>query len=237
MGRVVERIRRALGKARPAHPPAAPADDLLSRARASGDPFKQAEYFTLAEGEMDGLWQRLIWPLIRECDFRRVVDLAAGHGRNSAKLREVAGEIVVVDINDECLAACRARFAGDGRFSFVKTDGASLAGIADASVSLVYCFDSMVHFEREVVRAYLKETRRILEPGGRGFFHHSNYTGNDGGDFRHSPHWRNYMSLGLFARYASEARLLLTESRPIDWGAGPDFHAGLDGVSLVRRPV
>ncbi len=237
MGRVVALIRRALGKGGSAHSPAPPAHDLLRRARASGDPFKQAEYVARAEREMDGLWQRLIWPLIRECDFRRVVDLAAGHGRNSARLREVAGEIVIVDINDECLAACRARFAGDGRFSFVQTDGASLAGIADASVSLVYSFDSMVHFEREVVRAYLKEARRVLEPGGRGFFHHSNYTGNEGGDFRRSPHWRNYMSLALFARYASEAGLLLTGSQAIDWGAEPDFYAGLDGVTLVRRPV
>lgn len=234
MNRVVRRIRRALGQEGPA-PPSAP--DLLLRARASGDPFKQSEYFDLAEREMDGLWQRLVWPLIRECDFRRVVDLAAGHGRNSAKLRDVAGEIVIVDINEECLAACRTRFAGDDRFSFVKTDGASLRGIADGSVSLVYSFDSMVHFEREVVGAYLKEAHRVLEPGGRGFFHHSNYTGNQGGDFKRSPHWRNYMSLDLFARYASEAGLILTSSLAIDWGAEPDFYRGLDGVSLVRRPV
>ncbi len=236
MRRVVERIRRALGKGGSVSK-APPVDDLLQRARASGDPFKQSEYFALAEKEMDRLWPRLIWPLIRDSDLRRVVDLAAGHGRNSARLREVAGEIVIVDINHECLAACRARFAGDDRFSFVKTDGASLAGIADASVSLVYSFDSMVHFEREVVSAYLKEARRVLEPGGRGFFHHSNYTGNEGGDFRRSPHWRNYMSLALFARYASEAGLLLTGSQALDWGDEPDFYPGLDGLSLVRRPV
>ena len=46
----------------------------------------------------------------------------------------------------------------------------------------------MVHFDSDVVRAYLKEFRRILKPGGHGFCHHSNYTGSLVAILRKSPH-------------------------------------------------
>jgi len=229
-------IRRAFGLGDEEESPAA-RESLLAMARRSGDPYKEAEYFAFAERFMDQSWQELIWPIIQGCDFHRVVDLAAGHGRNGVKLREVADHVVVVDINEECLEACRRRFAGDPRFTFLRTDGVSLAGIADASVTLVYSFDSMVHFEREVVREYLAETRRVLVPGGHGFFHHSNYTGNGGGDFRQSPHWRNHMSRELFGEHAQAVGLEVVQSRVIDWGPPSDFHRALDCVSLVRRPA
>ena len=210
---------------------------LLARARSSGDPFKSADYFAAAEPAMDEQWRGLVWPRIGKLDLTRVLDLAAGHGRNSAKLRDVAGTVVIVDINDECLDACRRRFEGDPRFRYVKTDGATLAGVADASITLVYSFDSMVHFAPEVVRSYLRECRRVLVPGGHGFCHHSNYTGNPDGDFRASPHWRNHMSRELFARYCGEAGLDVVRSDVIDWGQPPDFYAGLDCLTVFRKPV
>ena len=105
----------------------------------------------------------------------------------------------------------------------------------DGSITLVYSFDSMVHFAPEVVRSYLRECRRVLVPGGHGFCHHSNYTGNRDGDFRTSPHWRNYMSRELFATYCREAGLDLVRSDVIDWGQPPDFYAGLDSLTVFRR--
>lgn len=211
-------------------------DALLARARFSGDPFKSADYFAQAEPSMDGQWREFIWPRIQKLDLASVLDLAAGHGRNSSKLKDVAAKIVVVDINDECLNACRQRFAGDARFSYVKTDGASLKGVGDASITLVYSFDSMVHFAPEVVRSYLRECHRVLVPGGHGFCHHSNYTGNKDGDFRTSPHWRNYMSKELFATYCQEAGLEVVSSDIIDWGQVPDFYASIDCLTVFRKP-
>ncbi len=40
-------------------------------------------YYEEAEAGMDAQWRDLIWPFIKECDFSGVVDLPAGHGRNS----------------------------------------------------------------------------------------------------------------------------------------------------------
>jgi len=166
---------------------------------------------------MDRFWHELIWPLIADCDFSVVVDLAAGHGRNTAKLLELASKLYVVDINPDNIEFCRRRFAGDTRLEYVVCDGVSLAGIPDEEVSLVYSFDSMVHFDTDTIRAYLREFKRVLRPDGRAMCHHSNYTGNPVGDFRDSPHWRNFMSRELFEHYATKEGLNVVRAETVDW--------------------
>lgn len=218
----------------------APRSEIEDKAHKSGDMFRQwpyTGYFEAAEPYMDAQWDTLIWPQIRELDFTNVVDFAAGYGRNSTKLREVADHIIIVDINQECIESCRQRFAGDTRFEFIQNDGTSLTGIGDATVSLLYSFDSMVHFEPEVVRAYLPEFYRVLQPGSHGFCHHSNYTGNQEGDFWESPHFRNYMSRELFADYCNEAGLEVVRAQVISWGDGDNYQPELDCLTLFRRPV
>lgn len=75
--------------------------------------------------------------------------------------------------------------------TYILKDGISLKQILNNEVTLVYSFDSMVHFDSDVVRAYLKEFQRMLRPGGLGFCHYSNYTDQPTGDYPNSPHWRN----------------------------------------------
>lgn len=208
---------------------------LRHAARASGDPFRESPYYEAAEPDMDEQWRDLIWPMIRDCDFTATVDLAAGHGRNSAKLLEHVESLTIVDINEECLDACRRRFAGDRRVSFVRTDGTSLRGIADRSVTFVYSFDAMVHFEPEVVAAYLDETARVLTDEGRAFFHHSNRPLPPDTTFHDAPHWRNHMTRELFDELAARAGLGVVGAREIDWGSGPDRHETLDGLTLLAR--
>jgi ubiquinone/menaquinone biosynthesis C-methylase UbiE len=181
-------------------------------------------------------WERLIWPVIADLDHRAVLELAAGHGRNSARLLETAGSLVLVDINPSCLDACRARFGDDHpRVRYLSTDGYSLRGVDDQSITLVYCFDAMVHFAPDVVAAYLPEICRVLVPGGHAFLHHSNHAVARDADFRDAPHWRNYMSMEEMARLAEAAGLTVTWSKAIDWGRGEDRCENLDGLSLLRR--
>lgn len=207
-------------------------EDLLVKAKASGDQFRNAPYYAIAEPDMDLQWQNLIWPVIQKADFSCVLDLAAGHGRNSAKLLQHARKLIIVDINQDSIDACKARFKDDHRITYIKNDGASLKGVADGSVSLIYSFDSMVHFDSDVVRAYLKEFARALQPGGHGFCHHSNYMGNPGGDFTKSPHWRNFMSKELFTHYCFKEGLEIVEARVIDWS-----EPNLDCLTLFRKPL
>ena len=188
-------------------------------------------YYDDAEKVMDDAWDRLVWPFIKDCDFSSVVDLAAGHGRNSDKLKEMADHIHIVDINQSNIDFCKNRFAANPKFRFSKTNGISLGAIPSNSVTLVYSFDSMVHFDSDVIRAYLAEFRRVLKPGGRGFCHHSNYIGNPCGDFRKHKGWRNFMSRELFAHYCAKEGLVVIRSKLIDW-VDPE----VDCFTLFERP-
>lgn len=206
--------------------------ELHDQARLSGDPFKEATYFDQAEASMGPLWDSLIWPLIHKLDFECVVDLAAGHGRNSAKILPHAKQLIIVDINQECVDFCKRRFEDNDKIRFLKNDGVSLNGIPDGSVSLIYSFDSMVHFDSDVLRGYLREFYRVLKPGGHCFCHHSNYTGSPGGNFRQSPHWRNFMSKELFAHYSTKIGLQVVAQKPVDWAG----ITGLDCITILKKP-
>jgi ubiquinone/menaquinone biosynthesis C-methylase UbiE len=206
---------------------------LRQGAFSEGVIWADSPYYDAVEALIADQWERFIWPMISDCDFSSVVDLAAGHGRNSQLLREKAGQILVVDINQENVDFCKKRFAGDPRFRFLKNDGCSLEGIADESVSLIYTFDAMVHFDSDVVRNYLREFRRVLRPGGRGFCHHSNYTGNPSGDFREDPNWRNFMSQQLFNHYCAKEGLSVVRSQVIDWSGTPQH----DCLTVFEKPA
>jgi len=205
-------------------------DELEGLAKKVGRHWAKSKYFDNAEPNMRGQWEKLIYPFIEDCDFSSVVDLAAGHGRNSEMLRTVARKIYVVDINVENIDFCRERFAGDDRFTFVTNNGIDLSGLTDESITLVYCFDAMVHFDSDVVRAYLKEFKRVLKPGGRAFCHHSNYTKNPGGNIRENPAWRNFMSQSLMAHYAIKEGLTVVRSKLLPWG-----ESELDCFTLLEK--
>lgn len=211
---------------------------LQGLASYSGDPWvPENDYFRAAEVHFVDMWRTMIHPAIEDCDFSAVIDLAAGHGRNANMLAPKAGRVLVMDIQAGNVEACRKRFAGQPHVQCAVNNGFDLRPAEDGAFSLVYSFDSMVHFDPEVVRSYLRDTRRVLRPGGRGFFHHSNYTG--GSDWRNAPHGRGFMSRELFAAYAREAGLRTIRQRTFGWG-DPSERWGhirdLDCFTLLERP-
>jgi SAM-dependent methyltransferase len=209
-----------------------PRDEGVAAAtRAVGEVWHESPYYDEAERYTEHAWSH-VSPYLEGCDFSRVVDLAAGHGRHGTKLLPLAEVLYIVDMTPENIDFCRQRFGDDPRVRYVLNDGMSLSEIPQDEVTLVFCFDAMVHFDSDTVRAYLHEFRRVLRPGGRGFCHHSNYTGNPGGDWRANPEWRNFMSRELFAHYAAKAGLRILRSDLIDWGSV----AGLDCYTLFERP-
>jgi SAM-dependent methyltransferase len=200
-------------------------------ARRVGDGWKYHDYYDDAEKYIDAQWQGLIWPTIGDADFTHVLDLAAGHGRNSEKLKTVAKHITIVDINQENIDFCQKRFAGDPRFTFVRNDGYSLAAIESNSITLLYSFDAMVHFDSDVVREYVREFARVMRPGAFGFCHHSNYTANPTGDVSQNPGWRNFMSQELFAHYCAKEGLRVVKQQILNWQL-----PGSDCVTLFQKP-
>ncbi len=197
--------------------------------------WKDAPYYADAEKWLDVFWGQnsVFKPLFQRLNHDRIIDLACGHGRHSWQMREWPNTKILVDIVPGNIEACRARFAGYDRVEFLINSGCDLNPIADASVTSVFSYDAMVHFDHMVVGAYLRDIARALAPGGMALLHHSNYGGNPGGHHHQNPHWRNFMPTGLFINYAAKAGLTIVEHRPIDWVDAPLN----DAITLLLKPT
>jgi ubiquinone/menaquinone biosynthesis C-methylase UbiE len=147
-------------------------------------------------------------------------------------MRDWPNRKVLVDVHATNIDVCRSRFATVPNVEFVVNNGYDLSALPDQSVSAVFSYDAMVHFDHTVVGSYLGEIRRTLRPGGMALIHHSNYGGNPGGSHRSNPHWRNFMPPGLFLDYATKAGLQIIQHVVIDWSGV----RSLDAVTLLSKP-
>jgi SAM-dependent methyltransferase len=208
---------------------------LTALAAHVGEDWKHAkDYYDAAEADMERRWTTLVWPFISRCDFEICVDLAAGHGRNTARLLQQRNckKVYCVDINQQNVDYCLARFANDRRVVCMKNDGVTLADVPSQSITMFYCFDAMVHFDSDIVRSYLGEIARLLEPTrGRAFLHHSNFSGNPGGDVHANPHWRNFMTAALMKHYAAKEGLAVERQELLDWNCD---NTNIDCFTLLR---
>lgn len=200
--------------------------------------WKQSAYYDWAETPD---YLALFWSegspflrMFRRMDRRRLVEIACGHGRHVPHYASDADAIVLVDVNAENIDFCKQRFSTLKKLRFEQNGGSDLNGIGAGSCTAVFSYDAMVHFELLDVAAYLRETERVLEPGGMALFHHSNFTGIVGlpHNSDHRFGWRNYMNAELFTHLAMRAGLLVVEQELLDWGG----HAKLDGLTLLRKP-
>jgi ubiquinone/menaquinone biosynthesis C-methylase UbiE len=121
-------------------------------------------------------WSGAILPRIRDClPAENILEIAPGFGRWTHYLKDYCQNLWVVDRVPGCIEACRERFAADTHVHCHVNDGRSLAMVPDVSIDFVFSFDSFVHWDREVVDAYLGELAVKLKNGGKGFIHHSNF--------------------------------------------------------------
>jgi SAM-dependent methyltransferase len=190
-------------------------------------------YFLNAEVHMDEQWSSRIWPEISDFDFTCGLELSPGGGRNTKKLLGHAGELHLVDFNQYAITLCRFRFMdyeGPCRLNFHVNDGKSLFMIPDDSVTFCYCWDSAVHFDRNIVCAYIAEFSRVLRPGGKVFLHHSNLGDKADPDIRKNPHWRSNMDADRAKTAAEAAGLKVLKQIIGDWGDDK----GIDCISILE---
>src|SRR5450759_5997911 len=77
------------------------------------------------------------------------------------------GEIHGVDVSDEMIRIGREKLRGIPHAHLHATDGSSLGMFADDSFDMVYSYAVFQHIpSKEVVLEYLRETHRVLKPGG-----------------------------------------------------------------------
>ena len=210
--------------------------DLARVAQSVGKDWATSDYYERAE-KAD--WLQVFWAdrspflrFFRELDLTCVLELACGYGRHAATLKDLAQHVILVDINVGNVQFCRQRFKDVPHYRVLLTDGYSFDSVRDGECTAVFSYDAMVHFDSDVVRAYLQDTARVLAPGGRALLHHSNYSLNPGGDVHDNPSWRNFMSQNLFHHYAAKCGMRILASDVIDW----DGHPSLDCVTLLERP-
>ena len=195
-------------------------------------------YFPDSEHVIDEQWRKVIWPIIEGSDFSKVLELACGRGRNTAKLLQHTQDIDLIDINATNIEACRARFAtSKANIRYHVTDGNHFRMVPDASITFGYSWDSMVHFDKFVVRDYLFEFSRALRPGGTAFLHTSNYGAIEPNSSWTTNHGsRSDLSRDIFNRYVVEAGLSVKFQRLSGRGDGWGMD-DLDCISVVSKPI
>jgi len=108
-----------------------------------------------------------------------------------------------------------------------------LAELESGTYTALFTYDAVVHFEMMDVYNYLKETYRILKPGGMALYHHS----NDSSDYKNSFEYvknrcgRNFMDKTIFAYLAYRCGFEIVEQEVINWSGYED----LDCITLLRK--
>lgn len=196
-------------------------------------------YFEHAEEHMARQWNQIVWPIIHGENFTATLELACGHGRNTEFLRRYAKSIDLVDVNQVCVDACKSRFKHemDGCIFRYHVTSGNVLPVENESISFGYSWDSMVHFDKLVVRDYVREFARVLKPGGTAFLHHSNY-----GAVAPDSSWtknhgnRSDMTATLMREYALQNGLNIKFQRLSGTADGWSIE-DLDCLSLIEKPA
>jgi ubiquinone/menaquinone biosynthesis C-methylase UbiE len=190
-------------------------------------------YYDEAEGQISVFWSDDLpfLPLFRELDLTNCVELACGHGRHTAQVLQSDRQFTLIDINQSNIDYCLHRFAGQKNVRAIKNDGSTLPLVGN-SVTSLFCYDAMVHFELQDVMIYLAETYRVLVSGGKALFHFSNYDKAPGGSYHDNPHWRNFNSAKIFQHLAVRIGFEILDIKTLHWGGALE----IDAVALLRKP-
>jgi ubiquinone/menaquinone biosynthesis C-methylase UbiE len=151
----------------------------------------------------ESLVQHLLVPHVAK--QTHVIEIAPGHGRWTEYLVRLAGHVTIVDLGASCLDFCRSRFQAHSNVDYVLTTGDPLPLCAEDRIDFVWSYDSFVHMDQQVIRAYLGEIRRVLKAGGSAILHHSNVEDPANHQQDGAPGWRSAMSAELMRELAQDA--------------------------------
>lgn len=123
-------------------------------------------------GTTENLWNKYLFDDLKDFRGKKILEIAPGHGRMTQFLSILASELLVVDLNPNCIKFTKEKL-GHHVLAYFVNNGNDLPRVRDKSQDLVFSFDSFVHFHKNVIDDYLSEIYRVLKPGGKGYIHHS----------------------------------------------------------------
>jgi ubiquinone/menaquinone biosynthesis C-methylase UbiE len=98
---------------------------------------------------------------------RRALEIGCGLGRLMRPMSGHFGEIHGVDVSDEMIRKAKEKLRGIAHAHAHHASGSDLAQFPDEHFDFVYSYAVFQHIpSREVVFSYLRETVRVLKPGG-----------------------------------------------------------------------
>ena len=153
-------------------------------------------------------------------DYLRLKELLKSHVNDLSVVCEVgclggkwlkvvkqARRIVAVDICPASEAFVRRALSDfEGQLDFYLTKGDELNGICDQSIDLVFSIDCLVRVPRKSITAYIKESARVLNPGGTRLQNLHSWASvywykNDNYQYSHID---NYGELALFVNFTEK---------------------------------
>jgi ubiquinone/menaquinone biosynthesis C-methylase UbiE len=208
--------------------------------------------WSVAWGGPSMQWYGTILPRIKSyVPTNTILEIACGYGRWTQYLKDLCKNLVVVDISEECIQACKQRFSECSHIEYHVNDGTTLDMIPDSSVDFVFSFDSLVHSGESIVKAYICQLQRILVNGGVAFIHHSNLGEYNGtysrirriprleglltrlGMLEKELHWRDFsVDAKKVERFAGENGLRCLSQEIIPWGTKRML---IDCISTIAR--
>jgi len=201
---------------------------------------KQGDEWSKPWGGAEMQWYVAILPRIHQfVPTDSILEIAPGHGRWTQFLKELCSSLVIVDLSESCIEACKNRFSTSKNIQYWVNDGKSLAMVPDNSIDFIFSFDSLVHAEQDVIEHYVAEISKKLKKDGVAMLHHSNLNEYRIAHslFRWLPrlarlaiakmgikvaadHWRaRSMSAEKLATYASKVGMECVSQEKINWGS------------------
>lgn len=213
-------------------------DALESRLQATPADNAWGSYYKSAEAAAEQQFAQFIAPILKQMqgqfDFSQVVDFACGEGRIAQLMADRCQALQLVDASSDAISYCRQRFCDMPHVSMQANHAGALPQ-ADASVSLVYSWDAMVHFSYKSLDYYVSEFHRILRTGGHVLIHHSNL-GALASTVRVFDQWnlnsggRSNITRQDLAFIAQKHGFEIVSQSLMDWN-----HPQMDCISVLRK--
>jgi cyclopropane fatty-acyl-phospholipid synthase-like methyltransferase len=110
---------------------------------------------------------RTIIELLRLAPTDRLLDLGCADGAHSMALKPLVAEITGIDFSEVAIRIARERSANMAGVRFLRADVADLSCIETESIDKVAAIDLVEHIDDHTLENMLRETWRVLRPGGR----------------------------------------------------------------------